>query len=76
VKSRFDETNRPGFQEKKKVVKQVYQVKRDNRKYKNSDLSSSDKKPNVTITILANSGKDVKQQVGDGQGAKSEPMKL
>jgi hypothetical protein len=76
VKSCFDETNRPGFQGKKKVVKQVYRVKRDHHKDKSSDLSSSDTKPNVTITTLANIGKDVKQQVGDAQGAKSEPMEL
>jgi hypothetical protein len=76
VKSCFDETKWPGFQERKKVVKQVYRVKRDNRKDKSSDLSSSDTKPNVTITTSANIGKDVKQQVGDAQGAKSEPMEL
>jgi hypothetical protein len=76
VKSRFDETNRPDFQEKKKVVKEVYQVKRDNRKDKSSDLSSSDKKSNVTITNSANIGKDVKQQFDDAQAAKYEPMKL
>jgi hypothetical protein len=50
VKSHFDETNRSGFQEKKKVVKQVYRVKMDNYKDKSSDLSSIDIKPNVTIT--------------------------
>jgi hypothetical protein len=76
VKSHFDETNRPDFQEKKKVVRQVYQVKRDNHKDKSSYLSSSDAKPNVTITTSANIGKDVKQQVGDAQGTKSEPMEL
>jgi hypothetical protein len=75
-KSHFDETNRLGFQEKKKVVKQVYWVKRDNHKDKSSDLPSSDKKLNVTTTTSANIGKDVKQQVGDAQGAKFEPMKL
>jgi hypothetical protein len=71
VKSRFDETNRSGFLEKKKVVKQFYQVKRDNFKDKSSDMSSSDKKMNVTITTSTNIGKDVKQQVSDAQGAKS-----
>jgi hypothetical protein len=76
VNSRFDETNQPDFQEKKKVAKHVFQVKKDNRKDKSSDLSSSDTKPNVTITTSANVGKDVKQQVGDTQGAKSEPMEL
>jgi hypothetical protein len=30
----------------------------------------------MTITTLANIGKDVKQQIGDAQGAKSEPMEL
>jgi hypothetical protein len=76
VKICFDETNWHGFQEKKKVVKQVYRVKRDNRKDKSSDLSSSDTKPNMTITTSANIDKDVKQQVGDVQGTKSEPMEL
>jgi hypothetical protein len=76
VKSRFDETNRPSFLEKNNVVKQVYWVKRDNRKDKSLDISSSDKKLNVTITTLVNIDKDVKQQVGDAQGAKSEPTKL
>jgi hypothetical protein len=76
VKSCFDETNGSDFQEKKKVVKQVYRVKRDNRKDKSSDLSSSDTKLNVTTTTSVNIGKDVKQQVGDAQGAKSEPIEL
>jgi hypothetical protein len=58
------------------VVKQVYRVKRDNRKDKSSDLSSSDTKSNVTITTSANIDKDVKQQVGDAQGAIYEPMEL
>jgi hypothetical protein len=76
VKSSFDETNRHVFQEKKKVVKQVYRVKRDNHKDKSSDLSSSDTKPNVIITTSANIGKDVKQQVGDAHDTKYEPMEL
>jgi hypothetical protein len=76
VKSRFDETNWSRFQEKKKVVKQVCRFKRDNRKDKSSDLSTCDTKPNVTIITLANIGKDMKQQVGDAQGIKSEPMEL
>jgi hypothetical protein len=58
------------------VVKQVYRVKKDNHKYKNSDMSSSDTKLNVIIITSANIGKDVKQQVGDAQGVKSEPMEL
>jgi hypothetical protein len=45
-------------------------------KDKSLDLSASDTKPNVTITTLANIGKDVNKQVGDAQGAKSEPMEL
>jgi hypothetical protein len=76
VKSHFDETNRSGFQEKKKVVKQVYRVKRDNRKDKSSDLFSSDTKPNMTITTSGNIGKDVKQQLGDAQVTKFEPIEL
>jgi hypothetical protein len=58
------------------VVKQVYQIKRDNRKDKISDMSSSNTKLNVTITTSVNIGKDVKQQDGDAQDAKSEPTKL
>jgi hypothetical protein len=76
VKICFDKTNRPSFQEKKKMVKQVYRVKWDNHKDKSSDPSSNGTKPNVTITTLANIGKEVKKQVGDAQGAKSEPMEL
>jgi hypothetical protein len=76
VKTHFDEINRSVFQDKKNVVKQVYWVKRDNHKDKSSDLSSSDTKLNVTITTSANISKDVKQQVGDAQGVKSEPMEL
>jgi hypothetical protein len=76
VKNRFDEINQPDFQEKKKVVKQVYRVKRDNRKDKSSDPFSSHTKPNMTITTSANINKDVKQQFGDVQDAKSEPMEL
>jgi hypothetical protein len=76
VKSRFDETNQSDFQEKKKVVKQVYRVKGDNCKDKSSDLPSSDTKPNMTITTSANIGNNVKQQVGDVQDAKSDPMEL
>jgi hypothetical protein len=58
------------------VVKQVYRVKRDNHKDKSSDLSSSYTKPNMTITTASNIGKDVKQQVDDEQGAKSNQMEL
>jgi hypothetical protein len=74
VKCHFDKTNRRGFQEK--VDKQVYRVKRDNHKDKSSDLSSSDTKPNVTITTSTNIGMDMKQQVGDAQGAKCKPMEF
>jgi hypothetical protein len=74
VKSCFEGTNRPSFQKKEKVIKQVYRVKRDNRKDKSSDLSSSDTKPNVTITTSANIDKDVKQQVDDTQRAKYEQI--
>jgi hypothetical protein len=76
VKSYFDETNRPYFQEKKKVVKQVYRVKRENHKDKSSDLFASVTKSNVTITTSVNIGNDVKQQVGDAQGTKFEPVEL
>jgi hypothetical protein len=76
VKARFDQTNQPGIQTKKKVAKQVYCVMKDNCKSRSSDLFSSYEKSNVTTSTLVNIGKDVKQQVIDKQGAKSEPMKL
>jgi hypothetical protein len=55
-KDRFDQ-NWSRAQPKKKVVKQVYHVKYDGRKKKNSDLNSITKKP---ITLLkAINGKDM-----------------
>ena len=41
-KDRCGQKNPSEVQNKKKVVKQVYRVKRDGRKDKSSDLSSSD----------------------------------
>jgi hypothetical protein len=76
VKGRFDQTNRPNILTKKRVVKQVYCIMKDNCKSRSSDLFSSDEKSNVTTTTLVHICKDVKQQVIDTHGAKSERMKL
>lgn len=73
VKDRFYQKNRSRTQEKRKVVKQVYRVKKDNRKDKTSDLNANCEKPNVTKDISANNGKDVKQQVANARSVKSEP---
>ncbi|TVU01230.1 hypothetical protein EJB05_53320, partial [Eragrostis curvula] len=59
IKDRFQRDNRSGAQEKKKVVKQVYRVKRDGRRDKSSDLSSSDEKLNNVVKISATSGKKI-----------------
>jgi hypothetical protein len=58
------------------MVKQIYHVKKDNCKSRSSNLFSSDEKSNVTTTTVVIVGMDVKQQVIDTQGAKSEPVKL
>ncbi|TVT97876.1 hypothetical protein EJB05_56855, partial [Eragrostis curvula] len=76
IKDHFQRNNRSRAQEKKKVVKQVYRVKRDGRKDKSSDLSSSDKKLNNVVKISATSGKKMKQSVANMSSAKSEQKKL
>jgi hypothetical protein len=55
-KDRFDQ-NRSGAQAKKKVVKQFYSVKYDDRKDKSSDLNSTIEKPITLLKNLANDGK-------------------
>jgi hypothetical protein len=60
LKGHFDQTDMSGVNEKK-VVKQVYCVKRDNHNDKSLDMSSGDENPNVTTTTLGNVDNDVKQ---------------
>ena len=55
-KDRFDQ-NRFGAQPKKKVIKQVYLVKYDDRKDESSDLNATIEKP---ITLLKNPAIDGK----------------
>jgi aconitase A len=72
----FEYKNRSSAQNKKKVVKQVYQVKRDGHKNKSSDLNLvNGKLINVSITSVTN-GKVKENSTIDLLSAKSEQKKL
>jgi hypothetical protein len=74
-KYHFDQ-NRSRARPKKKVVKQVYHVKNDSRKYKILDLNSTIEK---TITLLkdtASDGKKVRKLYIDILGAEFEQKKV
>jgi hypothetical protein len=60
LKGHFDQVDMSNIKEKK-VVKQVYCVRRDNHKDKSLDMSSGDENPNVTTITLGNVDNDVKQ---------------
>jgi len=72
-KDRFIPKNRSGAQNKNKVVKQVYVVKKDNRKGKGSDLNSYVAKPNKVLDTSASSAKTVEKSASNIVGTKSEP---
>ena len=72
-KDRFIPKNRSGAQNKNKVVKQVYVVKKDNRKGKGSDLNSYVAKPNKVLDTSASSAKIVEKSASNIVGTKSEP---
>jgi hypothetical protein len=74
-KDHFDQ-NRSGVQPKKKVVKQVYRVKYDDRKKKSSDLNSTIEKPITLLKNLAIDGKKVWKSSINILGAKSEQKKV
>jgi hypothetical protein len=59
-------------QNKKKFVKQVYQVKRDGHKDKSSDLNSVNKKPINVLSASATNGKEKEKSSVDPPSAKSE----
>ncbi|CAN6231659.1 unnamed protein product, partial [Urochloa humidicola] len=73
---RFKPKNRSRVYEKKKVVKQVYVVKRDGRKDAGSDLNSINKKPINVLETSASDGKEKKNSAIDFSNAKSEQSKL
>ncbi|KAG2590354.1 hypothetical protein PVAP13_5NG272840 [Panicum virgatum] len=70
---RFIPKNRSGAQNKNKVVKQVYVVKKDNRKGKGSDLNSYVAKPNKVLDTSASSAKTVEKSASNIVGTKFEP---
>uniref|UniRef100_K3ZM83 Uncharacterized protein n=1 Tax=Setaria italica TaxID=4555 RepID=K3ZM83_SETIT len=73
---RFEKKDRSSGQKKKKVVKQVYRVKRDGRKNKSSDLDSISEKIINVLSTLATNGKGKEKSVIDPPRAKSEKNKL
>jgi hypothetical protein len=73
----FDQKKRSGVQrEKRKVVRQVYRVKKDGRKDKSTDLNSNEEKPIKMLESSAAKAKDTKQSTSDSSNAKSEQKKL
>ena len=76
IKDRFNhQESVQSSRRKKQVVKQVYRVKRDGRKYATSDLISNNKEP-IKVLTLATKGKEVKQSIDKNQNAKSKETKL
>jgi hypothetical protein len=73
---RFEYKNRSSAQNKKKVVKQVYQVKRDGRKDKSSDLNSINEKLINVSTTSAIGGKGKEKSSIDPPSAKSEQKEV
>jgi len=76
VNDRFESKNRSRVHEKKKVVKQVYRVKRDGRRDASSDLNSISIKPINVLETSAIDGKANKNSIVDNLSAKSERKKL
>jgi len=73
----FDQKKRSGAQrEKRKVVRQVYRVKKDGRKDKSSDLNSNKEKPIKVLESSAAKDKYTKRSTSDSSNAKSEQNKL
>ena len=76
VKDRFNHKESVlSSRKKKKMIKQVYRVKKDGRKSANSDLILKDKEP-IKVLTLATKGKEVKQSIDKNQSAKSKEKKL
>jgi hypothetical protein len=69
---RFEYKDRSSAKNKKKVVKQVYRVKRDGRKDKSSDLNSVNKKPINVLSASATNGKKKEKSSVDPPSAKFE----
>jgi hypothetical protein len=72
----FEYKDRSNAQNKKKVVKQIYQVKKDGRKDKSSDLNSVNKKSVNVLSASATNGKEREKSSVDPPSAKSEQKEL
>ena len=73
----FDQKKRSGAQrEKRKVVRQVYRVKKDGRKDASTDLNSNEEKPIKMLESSAAKGKDTRRSTSDSCNAKSGQKKL
>jgi len=72
---RFKEKNRSGALVNKKVVKQVYHVKKDGRKDKSSVLDSNNEKPINVLETSATISKKMKQLGTNNLDVKSEQKK-
>jgi hypothetical protein len=57
------------------MVKQVYVVKKDNRKVKSSDLNSCITEPEEVLDTLASSTQTIEKSASDSLGTKSELKK-
>lgn len=76
-KNRFDQEEQFRAQrEKKKVIKQLYRVKKNGRKGASSDLKSNEEKPIKISESSATKGNDVKQSTVDTSNVKYEKKKL
>ena len=73
---RFKTKNRSRVENKKKVVKQIYVIKRDGRKDKCSDLNAIDEKPINVLETSAIDGKGREKLTFDIPNAKSEQSEL
>jgi hypothetical protein len=71
-KVRFISKNRSRAQNENRVVKQVYVVKRDNRKVKNSDLNSCVTEPCELLDTSTSSAQIIEKSTSESPDTKSE----
>jgi hypothetical protein len=74
-KDRFIYKNRSRAQNKDRMDKQVYVVKKDNRKAKSSDLNSCIIEPEEVLDTLASSTQTIEKSASDSPGTKSKLKK-
>jgi hypothetical protein len=74
-KDHFIYKNRSRAQNKDRMVKQVYVVKKDNRKAKSSDLNSCITEPEEVLDTSASSTQTIEKSTSDSPSTKSERKK-